>query len=34
VDGKLQAYIAKDGDQLVQTFKNIGRDLSKLRISR
>jgi hypothetical protein len=33
VDGKLQAYIAKDGDQLVQTFKNIGRDLSKLRIS-
>ena len=33
VDNKLQAYIARDGDQLVQTFKNIGAQLSKMRIS-
>jgi Flp pilus assembly protein TadG len=33
VDGKLQSYIAKDGNQLVQVFKNIGSQLSSLRVS-
>jgi Flp pilus assembly protein TadG len=33
VDGKLQAYVATDGNQLVQVFKNIGSQLSKLRVS-
>jgi hypothetical protein len=34
VDGKLQAYIATDGNKLVQVFKTIGSQLSKLRVSR
>jgi hypothetical protein len=32
VDGKRQAYIAKDGNELVQVFKNIGSQLSSLRV--